>query len=117
MNYSASEFSKRFSELCERQGLSPRQTLKTVFGMDGSNLQKWRSGESTPRADLYLAVAEHFGVPMDYLYGRTLPAQADSLQELMPAEKQLIAWLREADADRAALAMRVLRVMLEKEED
>lgn len=117
MEYSASEFSKRFTELCERQGLSPRQTLKTVFGMDGSNLQKWRNDESTPKADLYLAVAEYFDVPMDYLYGRTMPAEANTLQALNPEERQLITQLRAADAKRAALAMRVMTVMLKKEED
>ena len=115
MNYSAREFSKRFSELCEAQGLSPRQALKAVFGMDGSNLQKWRSEESTPKADLYLAVAEHFDVTTDYLYGRPLPAQAEAMHDLTPEEKQLIAQLRQADGARRELAMRVLNVMLAEE--
>lgn len=117
MNYSAKEFSKRFSELCEAQGLSPRQTLKTVFGMDGSNLQKWRSEESTPKADLYLAVAEHFNVTTDYLYGRALPAQADTMCDLTPEEKRLIAQLRQADEERRELTMRVVNVMLAQEAD
>lgn len=117
MDYSASEFSKRFTELCEQRGISPRQTLKTVFGMDGSNLLKWRNEESTPKADLYLAVAEYFDVPMDYLYGRPLSAAADTMQDLNPQERQLIAQLRSADAKQAALAMKVMAVMLEKEED
>lgn len=114
MKYSASRFSQIYTELCEARGLSPRRTLKEVFGMDGSNLQKWRSDESTPKADLYLAVAEYFGVPVDYLYGREL-ASVDSMTALAPAEQQLIASLRQAAPERAALAMRVLSVMLEEE--
>lgn len=117
MNFSAKEFCKRYSELCEAQGLSPRQTLKTVFGMDGSNLQKWRSEESTPKADLYLAVAEYFDVPTDYLFGRRLPAQVNNLHELTPEEKRLIVQLRQADETRRELAIRVLNVMLAEEAD
>ncbi|MBQ8555579.1 MAG: helix-turn-helix transcriptional regulator [Clostridia bacterium] len=112
MNYSSSEFSKKLTSLCENRGLSPRQTLKNVFGMDGSNLQKWRSNESTPKADLYLAVAEYFGVTTDYLYGRELPASADTLAELTPEEKQLIAQLRQTDEERVKLALAVLDVLL-----
>ena len=113
MNYSARTFSEIFTALCEARGLSPRRTLKDVFGMDGSNLQKWRSDESTPKADLYLAVAEYFGVPVDYLYGRDLSAPADSTAALTPAEQQLIAALRQAAPERRALALRVLNAVLE----
>lgn len=116
MNYSAHQFSQIFIELCEARGLSPRRALKEVFGMDGSNLQKWRNDESTPKADLYLAVAEYFDVPVDYLYGRKLSAEADSMNALAPAERQMIAALRQAAPERAALAMRVLSVVLEEEE-
>lgn len=115
MNYSARQFSQIYTELCEARGLSPRRTLKEVFGMDGSNLQKWRNDESTPKADLYLAVAEYFSVPVDYLYGRDLTAEAESTAALNPAEQQLIASLRRAAPERAALALRVLNVMLEEE--
>lgn len=117
MKYSAREFSRRFSELCEQRGMSPRQTLKTVFGMDGSNLQKWRSEESTPKADLYLAVAEYFDVSADYLYGRELTAQADTLYHLTPDEKKLIMQLRRVEKGRAELAYRVANVILTEREE
>lgn len=116
MKYSAAIFSKVFTELCEAQGLSPRRTLKEIFGMDGSNLQKWRNEESTPKADIYLAVAEYFNVPMDYLYGRELPAQAESMSLLTPAEKMLIEKLRQTDVKQKELAIKVLAVMLGVEE-
>lgn len=115
MNYSASKFSEIYTALCEFHGLSPRRALKDIFGMDGSNLQKWRNDESTPKADLYLAVAEYFAVPVDYLYGRVLSAEADSTAALTPAEKQLIASLRRSTPERAALAARVLAVLLEED--
>lgn len=117
MKYSANKFSRLYTELCEAKGLSPRRTLKEVFGMDGSNLQKWRSEESTPKADLYLAVAEYFAVPVDYLYGRELSAEVDSATALTPAEQQVIAALRRAAPEKAALAQRVLAVILEEAED
>lgn len=117
MNYSSSRFSQIYTELCEARGLSPRKTLKEVFGMDGSNLQKWRSEESTPKADLYLAVAEYFGVSADYLFGRVLPEKVDSNAALTPAEQRLIALLRKADPERTALAYRVLTVLLEEKEE
>lgn len=116
MKYSSRQFSQIYTELCESRGLSPRRTLKDVFGMDGSNLQKWRNEESTPKADLYLAVAEYFGVPTDYLFGRALPAEASSTAALTPAEKELVAALRHASPERAALALRVAAVVLEEEE-
>ena len=113
MNYSARQFSQIYTELCEARGLSPRRALKEIFGMDGSNLQKWRNDESTPKADLYLAVAEYFGVPADYLFGRDLTAGAESTAALAPAEQQMIAALRRAAPERRELALRVLNAVLE----
>ena len=116
MSYSASEFSRRFASLCESRNLSPRRTLKDVFGMDGSNLQKWRNDESMPRADLIAAVAEYFEVSTDFLYGRKAVAEPGSALDLTPDEKAVVMLLRQANEQQRRTALRVMEVLLEAKE-
>lgn len=116
MSYSASEFGRYLTSLCESRGLSPRRTLKEVFGMDGSNLQKWRNDESMPRADLILAVAEYFDVSTDFLYGRKAENEPETARDLAPEEKRVIALLRQADDKQRRAALRVLEALLTTEE-
>lgn len=116
MSYSASEFSRRYTSLCESRGISPRRTLKDVFGMDGSNLQKWRNDESMPRADLILAVAEYFEVSTDQLYGRKQDAEPEKAYSLTPDEKQVIALLRQAGVHQTRVVLRLLEVVMESKD-
>ena len=62
--------------------------------MDESNLQKWRSGQSVPKADIVFAVAQYFNVSTDYLLGREIDAIALSAGILSKDEYDLVQGLR-----------------------
>ena len=104
----SSVFSDRFCKQCILRGMPPRYTLKNVFGMDGSNLSKWRDNESTPRVDIVVAAADYFGVTTDELLGRSAP----TLGSLTEEEQGVVERLRQCDSKTRALALRLLDVLV-----
>lgn len=65
-------FPDRLRELREEAGLS-RLKLGVVLGggdpMDPSQIVRWETGRNSPRLETLLALAEVFGVSLDYLTG------------------------------------------------
>lgn len=113
MEFSASVFSLKYSGLCRKAGLSPRKALKEIFGMDGSNLQKWANNESIPKADIVFAVAEYFDVSMDFLLGRSVPTYLSAPENFRPEEIQLINSLRLTSSGTREIALAALRAILD----
>ena len=101
-------FSDKFCEQCLLRGMTPRYTLKSVFGMDGSNLSKWRDNESSPRADIVVAAADYFGVTTDELLGRGAPTMGSLTEE----ERGVVNRLRQCDPATRALALRLLDTLV-----
>lgn len=113
MIFSAQTFSERYVYLCKQNGISPRKALKEIFCMDVSNLQKWRSGQSIPKADIVFAMAEHFSVSADYLLGRDIAAIPLSIDLLSKDEYDLVLGLRRTTPASAQVAVAAANAVLD----
>lgn len=61
-------FAERIQTLRKEAGLTQEQ-LASKFGVSAQAVSKWENG-SFPEGDLIPRIADHFGVSIDYLYGR-----------------------------------------------
>lgn len=113
MPFSSNVFSVKFSGLCRKRELSPRKALKEIFGMDGSNLPKWKNGESIPKADLIYAVAEYFEVSADYLLGRETPAKLSAVDNFSSDEYQIVMSLRMASRRTRGIALASMNAIIQ----
>lgn len=73
-------FYERLSQLCKAHGTSVTEVACTHLGVASSAATNWKRGAS-PRSDIVIRAAQHFGVSTDYLLGLsdtpTPPADAD----------------------------------------
>lgn len=99
----------KVKELCD-QNRTTVQTLEQQTGMSGGTIGKWRL--FYPRADRLAAVADYFGVSMDWLMGRTL-------RDLSPRALEIARAYDQADDKSRALARMALieEISSEKERD
>lgn len=63
-------FYKRLKILIEESGLSQKE-FADKFGLGESSISHYLSGNRMPSHEKMLAIAEHFGVSLDWLYGLT----------------------------------------------
>ena len=68
------------NDLCKQKGISFRQLEKTL-GYATSTISTW--DDHRPSIDKVAAVADYFGVSIDYLLGRTLPADDDDINRML----------------------------------
>jgi transcriptional regulator with XRE-family HTH domain len=81
--------------------------------MDGSNLPKWKNGESIPKADLIYAVAEYFEVSADYLLGRETPAKLSAVDNFSSDEYQIVMSLRMASRRTRGIALASMNAIIQ----
>lgn len=62
-------FSKRLQQLRERERRS-RRVLSQLCGLPSGAIRKYERGEAQPTIDSLIAIADYFGVSIDYLVGR-----------------------------------------------
>jgi len=65
-----STFSSRIKELRKERGLKQLE-MAELFGLKIRSYQDYEYGKSYPTALGLVAIAEYFGVSLDYLMGRT----------------------------------------------
>ncbi|MCL2698453.1 MAG: helix-turn-helix domain-containing protein [Oscillospiraceae bacterium] len=63
-------FSENLKELRKAKGLTQKQ-LGEMLGGSERGIQNYELGTSKPYHDLLIALADYFGVSVDYLVGRT----------------------------------------------
>ena len=63
------DFFERFTALCKEEGGTTTGVGQSL-GYSKATVGRWRYG-SIPSADALTAIAEHFGVSVDYLLGNT----------------------------------------------
>lgn len=63
-------FGERLKILRSEKGISQGK-LAQLFNIDRSTVSKWESGDRTPDIETGRALANHFGVSLDYLFGAT----------------------------------------------
>ena len=82
-------FYERLNQLCKLHGTSVTEVATTHLGVASSAATNWKHGAS-PRCDVVMRAAEHFGVTVDYLLGLSdtptaapaSPAEAEVVQAL-----------------------------------
>lgn len=57
-----------FAKLLKEKGVTPYQVSKAT-GVAQSSLSDWKNGRSKPKYEKMLAIADYFGVSVDYLLG------------------------------------------------
>ena len=66
--------------MLKEKGVTPYQVSKAT-GVAQSSLSDWKNGRSKPKYEKMLAIADYFGVSVDYLLGNEpkekTPAEAD----------------------------------------
>ena len=83
-------FQERLKQLRREQGLS-QEELAGIIGVSRQAVQKWESGVSSPDTGNLIALADHFGVSLDYLLRGTRP---QSGQSAPAAQEEPPAWAR-----------------------
>lgn len=63
-------FWQRFEELCKRNGSKPNP-VATSLGISSGAVTKWKQTGITPNGKTLNAIADYFGVSVDYLIGKT----------------------------------------------
>lgn len=79
-------FYERLNQLCKLYGTTVTEVATAHLGVASSAATNWKHGAS-PRCDVVIRAAEHFGVSTDYLLGLSetpsapaSPAEAEVLQ-------------------------------------
>lgn len=62
-------FAKRLQRLRERKGIS-RAVLSELCGLSRNQVARYEHGERKPTPDALIAMADYFGVSVDYLLCR-----------------------------------------------
>lgn len=57
-----------FAKLLEERGVTPYRIYKET-GVPQSSLSEWKRGNSMPKIDKMIKIADYFGVSVDYLLG------------------------------------------------
>lgn len=65
-----SNFPQRLRQLRQRKGMSQR-VLSELLGLSKNMVTRYENGKQAPSLTTIAAIAEFFGVSMDYLAGRT----------------------------------------------
>lgn len=63
-------FAERLTALQKRENVS-KQEVYTAVGLSRVAYYRYEKGERQPTAPLLIALADYFGVSLDYLVGRT----------------------------------------------
>jgi transcriptional regulator with XRE-family HTH domain len=63
------EFRQRLQQLREKKGIS-RKVLSELCGLYSDAVRRYERGEDEPKLHSLVALAEFFGVTVDYLVGR-----------------------------------------------
>ena len=56
---------KKYADLRDRKGVTDYEVSKNT-GVPTSTLSNWKAGRYTPKSDKIKAIADYFGVPMEY---------------------------------------------------
>ncbi len=65
-----SEFARRLKAMREKRGLS-RRTLSELCGLHPDAVRRYERGQAKPSVEAVCALAEYFGVTVDWMLGQT----------------------------------------------
>ena len=85
-------FSITFSDLRKSHKLTLAR-LSEVLGVTNQSISAWEKGKTVPSFDIFLALADYFQVPLDYLVGRDVSSDCPQ-PTVTPDELALVEKLR-----------------------
>lgn len=104
-------FYERLNQLCKLHGTTVTEVACTYLGVASSAATNWKRGAS-PRCDIVIRAAEHFGVTTDFLLGLSdspAPAAASDADEAL---LQVAALLHGASATARTVALAALQTIV-----
>ena len=80
-NSSTILFPDRLSDLINEKKIEGKtqNDIAKEIGISGSSLSKYSSGDDKPNIDIFVKIADYFGVSFEYLYGRTDCRQIENI--------------------------------------
>lgn len=89
-----------YSELCSNVGKSP-SSVAVALGISKASMSDWKNKGSYPNAKNLSAIADYFGVTVDYLLGKekTATPEGDGLDG---DKAELIRWVKSMTPEEAA---------------
>ncbi|MBQ2954543.1 MAG: helix-turn-helix transcriptional regulator [Clostridia bacterium] len=112
-------FYERLNLLCKLHGTTVTEVATTKLGVASSAATNWKHGAS-PRCDIVVRAAEHFGVSADYLLGLSdtpaaaspTPTEAEVLQVI-----NLLSGASDSARSAALAAMRAVIAAIDSPQD
>lgn len=92
------DFASRLSQLIAERETNKLQLSKDI-GVSSSLLSAWEKGNKKPSFDNLLALADRFGVSIDYLAGRSEVRPAGPAAEMTKREVRLLNAFRQLNED------------------
>lgn len=106
----------RLKELRTAKGMLQREVAEKL-NMDRTNYLKYESGAYEPRIDLLWAMADLFGVSVDYLIGRTNEkSPTHEGAELSEVDAELMGLLKRVPPEKRPLLRVFLQAVLSEEQ-
>lgn len=105
---------ERIRELCRRDGINLKR-LEEAVGIGNGIIARW--SKSVPSADKLAAVAEYFGVSMEYLLTGKETAPAHEEPELSEDEVILLSAFRTLTDEQRRFVLRQLRAAAQEPGD
>ena len=106
-------FFERFYRLCKTHRTSPN-AVGAQLGLSSGSITAWKHG-AMPRPDTIQKLADHFGVPVDYLLGNTAhSSDAWHLHEVLqqrPELQQLLELSLKASEEEVESTLRILEAL------
>ncbi len=102
---------ERIKELCKNRGITLKE-LETAVGVGNRTIYRW--DQNSPSIEKVCAVAEYFGVPVDYIVKGEKPSSSDRV--LSYAEARLIDDFRKLDPSRQSLVSEYVSLLKGHEE-
>lgn len=109
-----SSFIERFNELCDGSRRNDTELAKELH-VSKQTLSAWRTGVRSPKQPTIIMIAQYFNVSVEWLMGFDVaitkkPTVGDGLTD---GQRQLIEFARSLTEEQAAVALRVLRSLVE----
>ncbi len=114
-------FYERLEELCSKKSITVSSLVKEL-GLSTSKVTAWKNG-TVPKGAILVKIADYFGVPLDYLMGRTddpnqKPGESNiKLDEFSYAMYNESKELSDSDKQRLLTFARMLRESSEEAND
>lgn len=103
---------ERFKNLCDAHGTTPRK-VGLELGIDPGTLTHWKKGDYTPRYERRKAIADYFGVNVEWLDEGKTEDQITKERLKMREEDRVLADLaKKADPEQVRMAIAFLKTIM-----